>query len=128
MCGNVTFSTISSCTPIFPFKSHSATSFVIHEWHMCTIGQTIQVLTIYQTLKLGIRLLNNHLLQGYITKLINQIWINPKRVIIVVLKVIIGLMSILEMIKDPYDDFQYDNKNIFLVYLDLVDPFRYRSL
>ena len=28
----------------------------------------------------------------------------------------------------PYDDPYYDNKNIFLVYLELVDPFRYGSL
>jgi len=30
----VTFSTICSCTPIFPSKSHLATSCVVREWHV----------------------------------------------------------------------------------------------
>jgi len=56
----VTSSTIPSCTPIFPSKRHPTTSFVVRERHMCTIGQAIQVLILYQTLKLGVRLSDNY--------------------------------------------------------------------
>ena len=90
-CGGVTFSTISNCIPHFPFQNPLTTSFV-HEQHMCTIGQAIHVLILYQILKPCIRLLINHSLQVSIMKWIIQIQINPKNVLI--LKVIIGVLII----------------------------------
>jgi len=90
--------------------------------------------------------LDNHPLQGSITKWINQIRINPKNIFIVVLEVIIesspfrqwitinitqnhkATQFIVDMNIDPYNDLQYDSKNIFWVYSDLVDPFRYGFL
>jgi len=54
--------------------------------------------------------------------------INQKNVFTFVLKVIIGVLIIADIDIGPYDDFQYDSKNTFCVYPDLVDPFCYVSL